>query len=327
MRQVRSTVTIAATAVVRSPRALAAPIALLLVGAACSSIQEDTPASSAGAGAGLGGAGGTTLGSASGGGSNASEICGNGLDDDGDGAVDEDCACMPRATQKCYTGPSGKAGVGICAFGSQTCVLVSDSEVGLEGTWGPCEGSVLPQQEQCGDDADSDCDGANDCAECATSGDCSGGDGNSGGAGSSGDSSTGSGDMNDCNYSGTFIGPGPDTGIACMPGDVEYHSSAPAGCEPHQNILYCEGGTYHCVYGSCCTPAGCTTCMQDHCSQIMSPNAACNQAIQDGLEWISQCGPDRSTYFLSLQANCTQGEVNSINTCKLLNCLPACSPW
>lgn len=80
------------------------------------------------------------------------ELC-NTVDDDCDGVVDEDCACVEGQTQACYEGPAGTEGIGSCAPGQQTC--------SLQGTWGACEGSVVPTDEVC-NGADDDCDADTD---------------------------------------------------------------------------------------------------------------------------------------------------------------------
>jgi hypothetical protein len=84
----------------------------------------------------------------------ASESC-NGLDDDLDGAVDEDCGCSAGATQACWPGTAYQRGQGICRDGAQACVAGSDEFA----SWGPCEGAVLPGAEVEGNCVDEDCDG------------------------------------------------------------------------------------------------------------------------------------------------------------------------
>ena len=86
----------------------------------------------------------------------ATEIC-NGLDDDGDGRVDETCGCSIGATQPCYPGDPSLAGVGICLLGTQVCLATSDEF----GQWGTCTGATPPEEEAC-DGRDNDCDGTTD---------------------------------------------------------------------------------------------------------------------------------------------------------------------
>ncbi len=77
------------------------------------------------------------------------ESCGNGLDDDCDGLVDE--GCVPgQFRQTCYRGPAATRGIGACRDGEQEAI---------NGRWGPCIGDVLPGPEVCGDDIDGDCNG------------------------------------------------------------------------------------------------------------------------------------------------------------------------
>ena len=78
------------------------------------------------------------------------ELCGDGMDDDDDGDIDEGCPCGDDETQPCF--PFPLAGVGECVAGVQSCV--GDS-------WGPCEGAVGPVDELC-DGVDNNCDGEND---------------------------------------------------------------------------------------------------------------------------------------------------------------------
>jgi hypothetical protein len=80
-----------------------------------------------------------------------SESC-NGIDDTCEGDVDEGCTCLDGQTQDCYSGPGGTVEVGVCDFGTQTCI---------DGAWGDCEGDVLPTPETC-DGEDDNCNGTAD---------------------------------------------------------------------------------------------------------------------------------------------------------------------
>lgn len=82
--------------------------------------------------------------------------CGDGLDGDLDGEVDEGCMCSAGEQQRCFRGDPSLAGVGACAWGSQDCVV--DLEF---GTWDSCAGDGSPSDEQC-DGVDNDCDGTTD---------------------------------------------------------------------------------------------------------------------------------------------------------------------
>lgn len=84
--------------------------------------------------------------------------CGNGMDDDSDGDIDEGCPCFVGETQICFDGRYPFRGVGACSDGTQTC----EAGEGVEfPVWGSCEGATLPGEQQC-DGADGDCDGAVD---------------------------------------------------------------------------------------------------------------------------------------------------------------------
>lgn len=74
------------------------------------------------------------------------EVC-NGLDDNCNGAVDENIAA-----RNCYTGPESSRGKGECKEGRQLCV---------NGSWASCQNETVPKEETC-NQKDDDCDGSID---------------------------------------------------------------------------------------------------------------------------------------------------------------------
>jgi MYXO-CTERM domain-containing protein len=60
--------------------------------------------------------------------------------------------CNPGDSRACYEGPVNTQNVGECSDGTQNCV---------GGTYGPCQGQTLPQNEVC-DGLDNDCNGTTD---------------------------------------------------------------------------------------------------------------------------------------------------------------------
>jgi cysteine-rich repeat protein len=92
------------------------------------------------------------------------ERCADGLDNDDDSMVDEQCMCLGAATQACYGGPAEQAGVGVCTRGEQSC------ETAMEfPAWGGCTGWVPAGDEEC-NELDDDCDGSVD-EDCSCTGD------------------------------------------------------------------------------------------------------------------------------------------------------------
>jgi len=82
----------------------------------------------------------------------AIEICGDGLDNNCNGEVDEGCSCGGKSEQECFRGPKDAVfnEKSICKKGKQVCI---NNEY-----WGECEGDVTGSVEVCGNGLDDDCD-------------------------------------------------------------------------------------------------------------------------------------------------------------------------
>jgi len=80
----------------------------------------------------------------------SAEVCGDGLDNDCDGVVDNGCRCTPGSTASCMTGLSG-----VCGLGQKDCLMDGSG-------YGSCYQTVFPTTETCGDGLDNDCDGVVD---------------------------------------------------------------------------------------------------------------------------------------------------------------------
>lgn len=103
----------------------------------------------------------TTSGTGSTSGSGTPEVCGDGLDNDGNGLVDDGCSCEVGKTQACFAGDPKLAGHGPCALGTQTCAKVVGQGEFNTTAWGACEGSGEPTPETC-NGKDDDCNGVVD---------------------------------------------------------------------------------------------------------------------------------------------------------------------
>ncbi|KYF49509.1 hypothetical protein BE08_28865 [Sorangium cellulosum] len=108
---------------------------LILCASGCAALlglDEFTDHQSLGGAGGVGGAGGAgSAGGAGGGG--------------------EPTPCTPDASEACYGGPPVTRNEGICREGVRTC--------SADGTWGACEGEIVPAVERCDAADDENCDG------------------------------------------------------------------------------------------------------------------------------------------------------------------------
>ena len=236
---------------------------------------------SGGAGAGADGTAGSSVFPGSDGGTVENEICHNGIDDDSNGQVDENCPCFVDE-QACYPGPAYQVGAGICTLGLQRCIR--DGEF---GTWGPCEDATLPGVDDTCNGIDEDCNGiVDDLCECLP-----------GELGSCGalDPPCEPG-MRECQNDGTwgecFGGIQPELEVcngvdddcnglvddlpncACVPGTQEPCGLQTGECEPGIQVCQAGGAWSDCIGG---VPPGTEVCngKDDDCDGLTDPGCQC----------------------------------------------------
>src|SRR5262249_23611343 len=63
-----------------------------------------------------------------------------------------------------------------------------------------------------------------------------------------------------------------------------------------QNVIYCDDTLiWQCYYAADCSPAACASCLQTNCSaEMMSADPTCQAALDKGVAWTEECGPDRA---------------------------------
>lgn len=122
-------------------RASALLVMIASVGACGTDADTNVEAAASGASSSsAAGAGGTSTSTSTGGGGAQGGAAGS-----GGGST----TCAPGEVRACYSGPSGTQGIGTCISGVETC--------DQGGTFGPCEGEVVPTFDDCLTSADEDC--------------------------------------------------------------------------------------------------------------------------------------------------------------------------
>jgi len=209
------------------------------------------------------------------------ELCGNGLDDDGNGKVDEGCPCG-KPTQPCYPGKPSQAGVGSCTQGVQNCLKNGEFTI-----WGPCQGAVLPAPTDPCNGLDDDCDGVIDNGCVCTPGTTVGCGSDVGACQAGIQTCTANGSWGECAGS---IGPVEEVcngidddcdgqvdeiaGCECVPGAQEACGLQVGECKP--GLRVCQaGGTWSECVGA--TPPGQEVCngKDDDCDGVIDPGCQC----------------------------------------------------
>ncbi len=209
------------------------------------------------------------------------------------------CTCVVGATEDCYDGSAGTAGVGSCVAGTRTCESTSSGS-----TWGACEGEVIPEAEGC-DGKDHNCNGTpNDvvggcaCAPGATQS-CYTGPASTENVG------TCKAGTQTCALNGGLYTWGPCTGdVAPVPGDCD-HASCTGPSDLNAGCACLNGATQSCYTGpsgtldvGACT-AGTATCVNG------AWGACTGQVVPTTLD---ACVPPGATYTSNGAAdlNCNQ---------------------
>ncbi|HEY8039217.1 MAG TPA: hypothetical protein VIF15_05455 [Polyangiaceae bacterium] len=177
--------------------------------------------------------------------------------------------CTDGQTRACYTGPSGTENVGVCKDGQQVCA---------NGQWGPCNGQVLPQPQNCCDAIDHACNGMPGCYNlfaCITAACCQSSCDAGGGLDPGCVCMTGSGDT-----------------ATCPAGDHYVHKGGLPGTDECCPCTVSNCGDYNCCGESVC--AGNAACGNVTCRPLPSScngqvSADCDDFPEDCDEPCCEC--------------------------------------
>jgi len=204
------------------------------------------------------------------------EACDNGLDDDDDGQIDEECACTTGATQACWPGSPDTRGIGPCRDGVQTC-----TGQGEFTSWGACEGAALPSPDRAIDGIDQDCSGGDGPSATCTAREttCQGGQD---------EDCDGLVDCADADCAGTSGCPPAVCPGQCVPGFARWCDS-PDGCTWGRQTCTPAGTWGSCIETS--APSGCYDDFDDEydtdCCAALADACCQNYPANDS---IGECG-------------------------------------